>query len=65
MSKKVVGIAFAVLGGMMFLSGLNLAFTKYDLKSSHDVSKLFGGLAIAVLLFASGVALIRRSGSKH
>jgi hypothetical protein len=58
---KVTGIALAVLGGLMILSGLNLGVTKYDLHSSHDISKFTGGLAISVMILAGGILLIRKS----
>ena len=48
----------------MVLSGLNLALTKYDLHSSHDLSKLFGGLAVSALILLGGVAMILKAGSK-
>ncbi len=62
---KVAGIVLAVLGGLMILSGLNLALTKYDLNSSHDQSKLFGSLGFSALLLVAGIVLIKKSGSKR
>ena len=61
---KVAGIVLAVVGGLMVLSGLNLALTKYDLHSSHDLSTLFGGLAVSALILLGGVAMILKAGSK-
>ena len=62
---KVAGIVLAVLGGLMILSGLHLALTKYDLNSSHDQSKLFGSLGVAALVLVGGLVLIKKSGSKR
>jgi hypothetical protein len=61
---KVAGMALSVLGGLMVLSALRLALTTYDLNSSHDVSKLFGGFGIAVLVLAGGVLLMRKGNKK-
>lgn len=62
---KVAGIVLTVLGGLMVLSGLNLALTKYNLNSSHDLSKLFGSLGVSALILIGGVAMIIKSGPKH
>ena len=62
---RVAGIVVAVLGGLMVVSGLSLALTKYDLNSSHDVSKLFGGLGFSALILLGGTAMIIKSGSRR
>ncbi len=62
---KIAGIVLAILGGLMILSGLNLALTQYDLSSSHDQSKFFGGLGVAALILLGGVALIKKSRSRR
>ena len=46
-------------------SGVNLALTKYDLKSSHDLSKLFGSLGLSVAILLGGVAMIVKSRSNR
>jgi hypothetical protein len=61
---KAAGIVLTLLGGLMVISAIRLALTTYDLNSSHDVSKLFGGFGIAVLLLAAGVLLIRKGSNK-
>jgi hypothetical protein len=61
---KVAGMALTVLGGLMVLSALRLALTTYDLNSSDDISKLFGGFGIAVLVLAGGVLLMRKNNKK-
>jgi hypothetical protein len=58
-------MVLAVLGGLMVLSALRLAITTYDLNSSHDVSKFFGGIGISVLVLASGVLLMRKGTEKE
>ncbi len=45
----------------MLVSGVNLAFTKYDFHSSHDLSKFFGGLGVSALILLGGVAMIIKS----
>jgi hypothetical protein len=62
---KVVGIALTILGGLMVLSGLNLAFTKYDLNSSHDQSKFFGSFGLSALVVVAGIILIKKSSSNR
>jgi uncharacterized membrane protein len=61
---RIAGIILTVVGVLMLLSGVNLAFTKYDLKSSHDLSKLFGGLGVSAVILLGGVAMISKSRSK-
>ncbi len=61
---KIAGIVLAVLGGLMILSGLNLARTQYDLGSSHDLSKFTSSLALSTLILLGGIVLIRKSRSK-
>ncbi len=62
---KAAGIVLTIVGVLMLLSGINLAFTKYDLKSSHDLSKLFGGLGLSALVLLGGVAMIIKSRSNR
>ncbi len=58
---KVAGVMLAVLGGLLILSGLRLAVTKYDPNSTHDMNKLVGGLCISALILAAGIAMIVKS----
>ncbi len=53
---KVAGIPLLVVGGLMVLNTLALAFTRYDLNSSHDVSKFFGGLGMSSVILLWGAA---------
>jgi hypothetical protein len=62
---KVCGIVLTVVGALMVLSSANLAITTYDLKSSHDLSKLLGGLGVSAMILLSGVGLIMKSRSKR
>jgi len=62
---KVLGIILTVLGGLLVLSGLNVALRQYNLNDSHDVSKAIGGLAFAVLIFAIGLGLVMKERGKR
>jgi hypothetical protein len=62
---KAAGIVLTIVGVLMLFSGVNLALTKYDLKSSHDLSKLFGGLGLSALVLLGGVAMIIKSRSNR
>ena len=55
-NMKVAGIPLLVVGGLMVLNTLALAFTRYDLNSSHDVSKFFGGLGMSSVILLWGAA---------
>jgi hypothetical protein len=61
---KTAGIVLTVLGGLMILSSVRLALTTYDLNSSHDVGKLFGGFGAAVLVLLGGVLFMRKANRK-
>ena len=61
---KTTGIVMTVIGGLMTLSGLNLAVTKYNLSSSHDLSVFLGGLGFSLLILAGGVAILLNSRNK-
>jgi hypothetical protein len=61
---NVIGMVLTALGGLMVLSAIRLAITTYDLNSSDDVSKLFGGFGISVLVLAGGVMLMRKANKK-
>jgi hypothetical protein len=56
---KNTGIVLLCLGGAMMVGGLNVAFTKYDLTNSHDLSKFFGALGISCLIMVVGLILLR------
>ncbi len=62
---KAAGIVLTIVGALMLLSGVNLALTKYDLKSSHDLSKLFGSLGVSAIVLLGGVAMIIKSRSNR
>jgi len=62
---KIAGVVLVILGGLMILSSLKLAFTQYDLGSSHDQSKFFGGLGVCALILLGGVALIKKSSARR
>lgn len=62
---KVAGLVLAVLGGLMVLSSVNLALTKYDMSSSHDLSKFAGGLGVAVFVLLGGVLLMRKGKARN
>lgn len=64
MALKIGGIVLIVLGVLASVSTLNLARTQYDLNSSHDVGKLFGGIATCVVLIACGASLVSKSRQK-
>ena len=55
---KVRGIVLTVAGALMVLGSVSLAIAAYDLKSSHDLSKLLGGLGVSAMILLSGVGLI-------
>jgi len=61
---KMSGIILLCLGGLMTLSWINLVFTKYDLHSSHDVTKAIGSFGFLVFIAASGLSLIHKSHKK-
>lgn len=54
---KTAGTVIAVIGGLMTLSGINNAVTQYDLSSSHDVSKAFGGTGVSICILVVGFVL--------
>ena len=61
---QVRGIVLTVVGALMLLGSVSLAIATYDLKSSHDLSKLLGGLGVSAMILISGVGLIIKSRSK-
>jgi putative Mn2+ efflux pump MntP len=61
---KIAGIILTVLGALLILSGLNVAFQQYNLNDSHDLSKALGGFAFALLILAIGVSLLVKSRGK-
>ncbi|MHB1157996.1 MAG: hypothetical protein ACYC26_14305 [Phycisphaerales bacterium] len=58
---KIAGIIVTVIGALMVLSSASLAFTKYNLSDSHDLSKFLGGAGFSVLVLVIGLALVKRS----
>ncbi len=62
---KSVGIVLVVIGGLMTLSGINLALTQYDMSSSHDVSKAAGGIGVSIGILVAGLVLYRRGKRRH
>jgi hypothetical protein len=61
---KTVGIVVTVLGCLLLLSAIQLATMKYDLSSTHDISKCFGAFGFAAGVLAAGVLLLRRGKNK-
>jgi hypothetical protein len=55
---KTAGIVIAVIGG------LNTAVTQYDLSSSHDVSKAFGGIRVSIGTLVVGFLLYTKGKKK-
>jgi hypothetical protein len=62
---KAAGIVLTIVGALMLLSGVNLALTKYDLKSSHGLSMLFGGVGLSAIVLLGGVVMINKARSKR
>lgn len=58
---KVAGIILAGLGGLMFLASIHLALTKYNLSSTHDLSKFAGGAGSSLIILVIGVIMVGRS----
>ena len=58
---KTAGIVATAIGGLLTLSSLQLAVTKYDLSSSHDLSQCLGGLGFSVLILAVGITMWLKS----
>ncbi len=54
---KTAGLVIALVGGLMVLSAIRLAVTEYDLSSSHDLSKLLGGMGVSLLIVVAGLFL--------
>ena len=54
---RVAGLIIAGIGGLLVLSGVNLAVTQYDLSSSHDMSKWLGGMGVSLLMVVVGLVL--------
>ena len=61
---KTAGIVVAVIGGLMTLSGINMAVTQYDLSSSHDVSKAVGGIGVSIGILVVGLLLYTKGKKK-
>ena len=61
---KTAGIVIAVIGGLMTLGGINTAVTQYDLSSSHDVSKAFGGIGVSIGTLVVGFLLYTKGEKK-
>jgi hypothetical protein len=61
---KTVGIVVTVFGCLLLLSAIKVATTKYDLSSTHDISKCFGAFGFAAGVTAAGVFLLRRGKKK-
>jgi hypothetical protein len=64
MKKKDLGIVLIAIGGLMLLSGINLALTKYNLSSSDDLSKCIGGGAVSLGILTTGIFLFTRGDRK-
>jgi hypothetical protein len=61
---RIVGIVLTVVGTLFALVGLSLGFTKYDLRSSDELTQFLGGVVCWGLVGLAGVILIVRGGKK-
>jgi hypothetical protein len=58
---KALGIVVSVFGGLMVLSGVNLArLGKFDLSTTAGVQQFIGGVAFGVILIAVGAVMANR-----
>ncbi len=62
---KALGYVLAVIGGLMVVSGLRLAVTKYDFQKTDDISQCVGGLAVSVFILIGGIVLIQKARNQH
>lgn len=61
---KIVRIVVSVFGGLMVLSGINLAcLGKFDLSTTDGLQQFVGGLAFGIILVAVGLAMANRKKS--
>jgi hypothetical protein len=57
----ILGIVVSVFGGLMVLSGINLArLGKFDLSTTAGMQQFVGGVAFGIILVAVGLALANR-----
>ena len=54
---KTAGMVMSVIGGLMTLGGISQVLTKYDLSSSHDVSKAVGSIGVSIGILIVGLIL--------
>jgi len=58
---KALGIVVSVFGGLMVLSGINLArLGKFDLSTTEGFQKFVGGVAFGIILVAVGMVMANR-----
>jgi len=58
---KALGIVVSVFGGLMVLSGINLArLGKFDLSTTKGIQEFVGGVAFGIILVAAGMAMANR-----
>jgi len=61
---KILGIVVSVFGGLMVLSGINLArLGKFDLSTTDGLQQFVGGVAFGIILVAVGLAMTNRKKS--
>jgi uncharacterized membrane protein SirB2 len=61
---KILGIVVSVFGGLMVLSGINLArLGKFDLSTTAGLQQFVGGVAFGIILVAVGLAMANRKKS--
>jgi hypothetical protein len=58
---RIVGTILSVAGTLMVITGVRLAFTKYDFSSTQDVSTWVGSTGVSLLIAVLGVYLLKRS----
>ena len=61
---QATGFVLTVLGGLLCLGGLNMAFTQYEVNTIYDLSNLSFGFSVSALMFLSGLALVKKSQTK-
>lgn len=59
--KKCIGIGLLALGGMMLLSGIQLAVTKYDFSDEDQLSGFIGAMGFSLLLAVAGLGMFLKA----
>lgn len=61
---KICGYVLAIFGAVGLLNTIGSIFTKYDLNSTHDLSKLSASLGLGIFLLIGGITMIKKSKPK-